>query len=138
MEVLGALITKKCEAKLWDPIKVALGGITFLHLFFVDDLVLFVKTNRKNCVTIKDAIETFYVLSGQKVSDKKSRVFFSLNISREACEELCCTLGFRSTPALGKYLGFPSSIPRSLMILVLSLNKSEAGSLVENPICFPL
>ena len=94
MEVLGALITKKCEAKLWDPIKVALGGITFLHLFFADDLVLFAKTNRKNCITIKDAIETFYVLSGQKVSDKKSRVFFSLNISREAHEELCCTLGF--------------------------------------------
>ena len=138
MEVLGALITKKCEAKLWDPIKVALGGITFLHLFFADDLVLFAKTNRKNCITIKDAIETFYVLFGQKVSDKKSRVFFSLNISREAREELCFTLGFRSTPALGKYLGFPSSIPWSLMILVLSLNKSEAGSLVENPICFPL
>lgn len=107
MEVLGALITEKCEAKLWDPAKVAPGGIAFSHLFFTDDLVLFAKADKKNCIAIKDAIETFCVLYGQKVSDEKSRVFFSPNISREVCEELCSTLGYRFTPALGKYLGFP-------------------------------
>lgn len=107
MEVLGALITEKCEAKLWDPVKVAPRGIAFSHLFFTDDLVLFAKADKKNCIAIKDAIETFCVLYGQKVSDEKSCVFFSPNISREAREELCSTLGYRSTPALGKYLGFP-------------------------------
>ena len=45
--------------------------------------------------------------SGQKVSDEKSCVFFSPNVSRDAREELCNTLGYRSTPILGKYLGFP-------------------------------
>ena len=29
MEVLGALITKKCDAKLWDPIKASRGGLAF-------------------------------------------------------------------------------------------------------------
>ena len=64
MEVLVALITKKCQAKLWEPIKATLGGIAFSHLFFADDLVLFAKADQKNCIAIKDAIETFCVLSG--------------------------------------------------------------------------
>ena len=128
MKVLGALITKKCEAKLWDPVKVALGGIAFSHLFFVDDLVLFAKTDRKNCIAIKNAIETYGVLSRQKVSDEKSRVFFSPNISRE--EELCSTLGYRSIPALGKYLGFPikhTSDPHDFGFVIERVQSRLAG-----------
>ena len=41
------------------------------------------------------------------LSDEKSRVFFSSNVFRDAREELCSTLGYWSTPTLGKYLGFP-------------------------------
>ena len=37
----------------------------------------------------------------------KSRVFFSPNVDEETCDSLCNILGFRSTPNLGKYLGFP-------------------------------
>ena len=93
MEVLGALIIEKCEAKLWDPVKAAPGGIAFSHLFFADDLVLFAKADRKNCMAIKDAIETFCVLFGQKMSAEKSRVFFSPNVSRDSREDLCRHLG---------------------------------------------
>lgn len=78
MEVLGALISEKCEAKLWDPVKVAPGGIAFLHLFFTDDLVLFAKADQKNCVAIKDVLETFCELSGQKVNDKNLESSFLL------------------------------------------------------------
>ena len=38
MEVLGALIIEKCDAKLWDPIKASRGGLAFSHLFFANDL----------------------------------------------------------------------------------------------------
>lgn len=37
----------------------------------------------------------------------KSKVYFSPNIRHEQCEEMCDVLGMRSTPNLGKYLGFP-------------------------------
>ena len=46
MEVLGALIAKKCDAKLWNPIKASHGWRDcFLPPFlqFTDDLILFAK-----------------------------------------------------------------------------------------------
>ena len=33
MEVLGALITEKCDAKLWDLVRASRGGLAFSHLF---------------------------------------------------------------------------------------------------------
>lgn len=102
MKVLGALITKKCDAKLWDPIKASKGGLAFSHLFF-----LYAKADRKNCMAIRNALDSFCSLSGQKVSNTKSKAFFAPNVSAESRAELCEILGFKSTPMLGKYLGFP-------------------------------
>ena len=69
--------------------------------------MLFAKAYRKNCVAVRDVLESFCELSGQKVSQDKSRVFFSPNVSADGRTDLCNILGFRSTPLLGKYLGFP-------------------------------
>ena len=107
MEVLGALITEKCDAKLWDLLKASRGGMAFSHFFFADDLVLFAKADRKNCLVERDVLDSFFSLLGQKVSIAKSRVFFSSNVSTETKVDLCEILEFRSTPTLGKYLGFP-------------------------------
>ena len=71
MEILGFLIKDECDSNLWDPIKASRGGSTFSHLFFffffADDLVLFGKANEKNCQSIKDTLEVFCELFGQKV-----------------------------------------------------------------------
>ena len=72
MEVLGALINKKCDAKLWNPVKSSQGGVAFSHLFFADNLVLFAKVDRKNCVAVRDVLDTICSFSGQKVSMEKS------------------------------------------------------------------
>ncbi|XP_075650954.1 uncharacterized protein LOC142621553 [Castanea sativa] len=107
MEVLGAFISEKCEAKLWDPIVASRGGLAFSHLFFADNLVLFAKADQKNCTAIKDALNTFCELSSEKVSVDKFQVFFSPNTPQHTRDNLCNVLEFRSTPSLGKYLGFP-------------------------------
>ena len=57
-----------------------------------------------NNAAIRDVLDTFCSISGQTVSETKSRVYFSPNMDRES---LCDILGFASTPFLGKYLGFP-------------------------------
>ena len=107
MEVLGALFEGKCQEKLWNPIKASQGGPIFYHVFFADDLMLFDKANRKNCVAIKEILDSFCELSRQNISGEKSRVFFSPNVDQNTRMDLCDVLGFRSTPSLGKYLGFP-------------------------------
>ena len=107
MEVLGAMINEKCNEKLWNPIKAFQGGLAFSHLFFANNLVLFAKANRKNCVAVKEVLDTFCSLSSQKVSATKTRVFFSPNVPFENRASLCEVLRFRSTPNLGKYSGFP-------------------------------
>lgn len=89
MEILGAFITEKCEAKLWDPISASRGGATFSHLFFAEDLVLFAKADVKNYRAARDVLDTFCELSGQKVSAKKSHVFFCPNVGLNTREELC-------------------------------------------------
>ena len=86
--------------------KASQSGPAFSHLFFVDDLILFAKADRVNSATIRDVLDTFCSISGQMVSEAKSRVFFSLNVDRDTRESLCDILGFVSTPFLGKYLGF--------------------------------
>ena len=78
MEILGALITIKCDDKLWDPISTSRGGMSFSHLFFADDLVLFAKADVKNCRVVRDMLDTSYELSDQKLNVGKSWVFFPL------------------------------------------------------------
>ena len=76
-------------------------------LFFANDLVLFAKADRKNCLAVRDVLDSFCSLSGQKVNNAKSRVFFSPNVNPDTRANLCEILEFKSTPTLGKYLGFP-------------------------------
>ena len=107
MEVLRALIEEKCKAKLWNSVKASQGGPEFSHVFFADDLMLFAKADRKNCLAIKEVLDSFCELLRQKISNDKSRVYFSPNVALDKRAELSETLGFRSIPNIGKYLGFP-------------------------------
>ena len=88
MEMLGYLISEKCEAKLWDPVKASRNGPAFSHLFFANDLVLFAKADLKNCCHVREALDTFCDLSGQKVSLHKSKVYFSPNDSQSTKADL--------------------------------------------------
>lgn len=130
MEILGAFISKKYDAKLWDPVKASQWGIAFSHLFFADDLVLFATANQKNCLVVRDALESFCNLSGQKISNENSWVFFSPNVSLLERERFCDILGFHSTPYLGKYLGFPikhTSIPHDFSFVLERVQNRLAG-----------
>ena len=113
MDYLGQLIEEKCSGKLWQPVKASQSGPAFSHLFFANDLILFAKVDWVNCVAIKDVLDTFCSISGQIVSEAKSRVYFSPNVDRATRESLCDILGFASTPYLGKYLGFSLKHPGS-------------------------
>ena len=107
MDFLGQFIEEKCSAKLWKPIKVSQRGPSVSYLMFVDDLVLFAKADNVNCYAIRDVLDEFCKMSGQTVSEAKSRVFFSFNVDLDDREAICYILGFAPTSYLGKYLGIP-------------------------------
>ena len=107
MEVLDHLIEEKCRDNQWNLVKSSNNGVAISHLFFADDLVLFAKANHGNCSTIRDVLDSFCARSGQSISESKSRVYFSPNVDVDTRGSLCDILGFRSTPNLGNYLGFP-------------------------------
>ena len=107
MEFLGHLIEEKCVAKLWTPIKASRSGPTFSHLFFANDLVLFASATPENYSIISSVLQEFCNKSGQKVSEAKSRVFFSPNVDLDQRDDLSSILGFNATTNLDKYLGFP-------------------------------
>ncbi|KAK9997319.1 hypothetical protein SO802_022005 [Lithocarpus litseifolius] len=111
MEVLGRIIDAKCTNNLWNPVKASAGGPAFSHLFFADDLLLFAKANTLNCKSVRDAVEEFCMISGQKINFAKSKVFFFPNVNREQRADFCEILGFNSTPKLGSYLGFLLGMP---------------------------
>lgn len=75
--------------------------------------MLFVKADEKKCQSVKDVMDVFCDLLGQKVNQGKSKVYFSPSVGANVREELCSILDFRSTPNLGKYLGFHLQLPRS-------------------------
>jgi len=70
MEVLRDLIEGKCRENLWNQINASQGGPTFSHVFFANDLMLLAKADRKNCVSIKEVLDSFCEISGQKVSGR--------------------------------------------------------------------
>ena len=113
MDFLGQLIEEKCNAKLWQPVKASQSGPAFSHLFFTDDLLLFAKADYINCSTIRDVLDDFCSISGQTVSEAKSKVYFSPNVDKDTRDSLCDILGFTSTPSLGRYLGIPLKHPSS-------------------------
>ena len=74
----------------------------------------------KNCCNVRETLDTFCELSGQKVSLAKSKVYFSPNIRQEERDEMCEVLGMSSTPNLGKYLGIPlNTLGHRHMTLIL-------------------
>ena len=130
MKVLGALIEDKCKEKLWNLVKSSQSGPAFSHLFFTDDLMLFAKADRKNFTAIKDVLDTICSLSGHKINEEKSRVYFSPNVDQNSREKLSEVLGFRSTPTLGKYLGFPikhKGSPQDFGFIIDQIQSKLAG-----------
>ena len=111
MDFLGQLIEEKCSKKLWQLVKASQSGSAFSHLLFANDLVFFPKADYVNCFAITDVLDTFCNMTGQLVSESKSKVYFLPNVDRDTRESLSDILGFSSTPFLGKYLGIPMKQP---------------------------
>ena len=87
----------------WTKVKTSRDGPSFTHLFFADDSILFAKETKKNSITIKRVLDTFWNCSGQKVNHSKSKLFFSPYTSVENIVAIENELGMNNTNEFGRY-----------------------------------
>ncbi|KAL2899374.1 hypothetical protein RDABS01_024456 [Bienertia sinuspersici] len=108
MERLNQVIEESIIGGHWKPITASRGGPLLSNLFFADDLMLFAEASTEKANIIWDCLKRFCNASGQKVSNAKSRVYFSNNVSSNIKQEICDTLNMEHTEDLSLYLGMPT------------------------------
>nr|KYP52889.1 Retrovirus-related Pol polyprotein LINE-1 [Cajanus cajan] len=99
------LINVVVKQKLWRPIKLSKKGPELSCLAFADDLILFAEASMDQVEILKSCVDMFCESSGMKVSQEKTRVYFSKNIGHTVKNEISSSLGYKRTDNLGKYLG---------------------------------
>ncbi|XP_054801608.1 uncharacterized protein LOC129305663 [Prosopis cineraria] len=107
IEKLAHLIQEEIVKGNWRPIRLKKDGPLFSHLFFADDLVIFAEATLDQVQVIRQCLDRFCAMSGQKVSYSKTRVFFSRNVNHNRAQQFSDLLEFNRTADLGKYLGVP-------------------------------
>ncbi|XP_074278178.1 uncharacterized protein LOC141601774 [Silene latifolia] len=107
MEALSTLIHQSCLDRDWTPFPLGKGGVTFSHLLFADDILLFGRSSEQNLCALQDTLLSFSSSSGQKINCLKSKIVFSKHTPIEEITMFEASLGIKSTKSLGTYLGFP-------------------------------
>lgn len=98
------LIDTAVNANTWKILLVYRGGPIILHMLFVDNLLLFVRTNPTQAKVVRHIMEVFCKASGQRISADKSIAYTSPKVPNEIRHEIQHITGIRFTEDLGKYL----------------------------------
>lgn len=105
MESLSQAIAKEVHNASWQTIKMGKNGPKFSHLFFADHLILFGTTSQEQVTVMQRVLENFCTSSGHKISQAKTKIFFSRNVPANQASNICSQLGYQKTCDLGTYLG---------------------------------
>jgi hypothetical protein len=107
MEKLSHLILHAVEQRRWKGIKAGRSGPMVSHLMFADDLLLFGEASEGQILCVMDTLQQFCNMSGQEISQDKTSVLFSKNVTRGLKNKILSISGFKETDDFGKYLGVP-------------------------------
>ena len=124
MEYLAWLIQVEVDWGHWTGVKASRNGPSFTRLFFVDDLILFAKANKKSFQAITRVFDLFCKASGQKINLAKSKVFLPSHANHIVTDLVKNELGFGISNSFEKYLGVP--------IVVDGRDKHAFDFLIEN------
>ena len=86
-------------------VKVGRSGISFTHLFFVDDSLLFFKNDRNSLGNIQSILNWYCSILGQKINLAKSDLFCSPNMAKECQVSIARSLNVNLIQHPNKYLG---------------------------------
>lgn len=111
-EVLSALCYKAMEDGSLSGVRVSRHSPSVNHLLFVDDTMLFRKSNPASVTALSSILNQYELLSGQRINLLKSTVSFSARTPPEVKARVKQTLGIESEGGIGKYLGLPELFGR--------------------------
>lgn len=83
------------------------GAPEISHLFFADDSIFFLKANQQNFSALKNILDDYQYISGQRINFTKSEVVFSRNVSNPVRSCFINMMEFRMVTSHSKYLGLP-------------------------------
>ena len=86
-------------------VKLGRNELSFTHLFFTDDCLLYFRNDAKPLATLRTTLEWYCTFLGQKINLDKSDLFCSPNMSREDQECLASLLQVNLVVNPSKYLG---------------------------------
>ena len=80
------------------------------HLLFVDDSLLFFKSNIGKCQRVLDILGVYEKCSGQQINRSKTTIFFSKSTSDDRRHTIKELLGVPEIREYERYLGLPSFV----------------------------
>ena len=103
--ILSISLTQAEDLKKIKGIKVGRNGLSFSHLLFADDFLLFFREDNNYVQNLQLILKWYCSISGQSINLAKSDVFCSPNMPKE--EQICLarTLQINLVQQPNKYLG---------------------------------
>ena len=106
-DVLSRLLEKQLAEGGISGVKASIGGPIFIHVMYVDDIVMFSKANRSEATFLNQCLETYSCWSGQLINRNKSGVFFSKHAQKSSLRSIKQELQMKSLKKYEIYLGAP-------------------------------
>lgn len=107
MEKLSQIIMCRVNNKDWKGIQLSRGGPYISHVFFADDLILFSEANHAQAHVLKECLEVFCQIFGQRVNLEKSAIYCSANLNHCVAKDIAGIIGSPMVSNLDTYLGVP-------------------------------
>lgn len=72
LEYLSIIISQACMENLWTPFWGGKDKLPISHLLFADDLFIFGMVDETTTFTLRDILESLFLMSGQKINEGTS------------------------------------------------------------------
>ncbi|CAM8905994.1 unnamed protein product [Rhodiola kirilowii] len=106
-EVLNAKMCRAVARNRLSGIQICRGAPTITHLFFADDSIFFIKATGAEARSLKETLNQYETISGQRINFEKSEICFSRNTPSDVRMEICNIFRVPQVPCHSKYLGLP-------------------------------
>lgn len=129
-EGFSALIRNGMEIGALHGFRVTPNGVPILHLFFVDDSVLFCDVSVEKAQGVVDVLKSNATGSGQQINMSKSLIYFGLKATKRIKKKIERTLNIQSNEGFGKYLWLQSDFGHSKKVVFKEVREKIESRMV--------